>query len=151
MTCREIMTPNPTCCRGDHTIDQAAQLMKEEDVGLLPVVMDDSGKLIGVLTDRDIVMKVVAGSRDAQSTEVSDVMTANPMACRPQDTSEAALEIMKAHQVRRVPVVDEAGLVVGIIAQADVATRLGRPEQTGKVVQAISEDDRRIAGEPGVV
>jgi CBS domain-containing protein len=132
-------------------VDQAAQLMKEEDVGLLPVVMDDSGKLIGVLTDRDIVMKVVAGSLDPQSTEVGEVMTANPLACRPQDASEAALDIMRTHQVRRVPVVDEAGLVVGIIAQADVATRLGRPEQTGRVVQAISEDDRPITREPGVM
>lgn len=71
MTCAEVMTPNPTCCTADQTIDEAAQMMRGVDVGLLPVVTDRSSKLIGVLTDREIVMKVVTANRDARSTTVS--------------------------------------------------------------------------------
>lgn len=143
MTCEEMMTPNPTCCRGDDTIDKAAHLMTIEDVGLLPVVTEQSGKLIGVLTDRDIVVKVVAKDRDARSTVVSEVMTGDPVFCGPEDPIDAALQRMATHQVRRIPIVDTRGIIVGIISQADVATRLGQPAQTGQVVEAISEADER--------
>lgn len=148
MTCGEMMTPNPTCCRSDYTVDQAAQLMKTEDIGLVPVVSDRSAKLIGVLTDRDIVVKVVAGGRDARATTVGEVMTPNPVACTPEDATETALERMATNQVRRIPIVDGRGVILGIIAQADVATRFGSPEQTGQVVEAISETDERTIAIP---
>lgn len=148
MTCGEMMTPNPACCPGDYTIDQAAQLMKAKDVGLVPVVTDRSAKLIGVLSDRDIVLKVVAGDRDVRSTTVSEVMTPNPVVCHPDESTDAALERMATNQVRRIPIVDDQGVIVGIIAQADVATRLGRPEQTGQVVEAISESYERTISIP---
>lgn len=148
MTCGEMMTPNPTCCQGDATVDQAAQLMKADDIGLIPVVSEPLAKLIGVLTDRDIVLKVVASGRDPRSTAVREVMTPNPVVCRPEDSTAAALELMASNQVRRMPIVDGRGAILGIIAQADVATRLGSPEQTAQVVEAISESDERTLVNP---
>jgi CBS domain-containing protein len=138
MTCAELMTPSPTCCQPGHTVVEVAEIMKREDVGLIPVV-DERNKLIGVLTDRDIVMKVVADGRDARGTAVSEVMTTEPASCQEQDLVETVLQQMAAHQVRRMPIVDGAGTIVGIVSQADVATRLANPRDTGEVVQAISE------------
>ncbi len=137
-TCGELMTPSPSCCRADVTVDQVAELMKRDDVGLIPVVSDKSQKLVGVITDRDIAVKVVANHRDPMSTIVSEVMTEDPICCRPQESAEALMELMASNQVRRIPIVDDRGVIMGIVAQADLATRLGRPEQTGQVVEAIS-------------
>ncbi len=132
------MTPSPACCTADHTTADAAELMKREDVGLVPVVSED-GKLIGVLTDRDIVLKVIADGRDPRSTAVTEVMSSSPVSCLPQESVEAVMELMASRQVRRIPIVDRDGSLVGIVAQADVATRIANPEETGQVVQAISE------------
>jgi CBS domain-containing protein len=138
MTCGELMTPSPTCCQPGHTIVEVAEIMKREDVGLVPVI-DESSKLIGLLTDRDIVMKVVADGRDPRGTAVSEVMTTETASCLEQDSVETVMQRMASHQVRRIPIVDSAGTIVGIVAQADVATRLANPRETGEVVQAISE------------
>jgi CBS domain-containing protein len=139
MTCAEVMTPSPTCCQPQHTAVEAAELMQREDVGLVPVVSESSAKLIGVLTDRDIVLKVVAAGRDPRGTAVSEVMTIDPIACFPQESVETVMELMATRQVRRIPIVDKDGSILGIVAQADIATRLSQPEETGQVVQAISE------------
>jgi CBS domain-containing protein len=139
MTSAELMTPSPTCCQPQHTIVEVAEIMKREDVGLVPVVEGPSNKLIGVLTDRDIVMKVVADGRDPRATAVSEVMTTGPIACQEHDSVETVMQQMASHQVRRIPIVDKDGAVVGIVAQADIATRLAQPRETGEVVQAISE------------
>jgi CBS domain-containing protein len=134
------MTPSPTCCQPNHTAVEAAELMQREDVGLVPVVAGEKkGKLIGVLTDRDIALKVVAAGRDPRGTAVSEVMTTDPVTCLPEETIETAMELMASRQVRRVPIVDSDGTIVGIVAQADIATRLANPSETGQVVQAISE------------
>lgn len=138
-TCAEVMTPSPTACNPHHTAIDAAELMRREDCGLIPVVSDDGKKLIGVLTDRDIVIKVVAEGRDPRSTAVGDVMTSDVVTCLPQESVEMAMEQMATRQVRRVPIVDSDGSLVGILAQADVATRIGTTQETGQVVQAISE------------
>jgi CBS domain-containing protein len=139
MTCAELMTPSPTCCQPQHTIIEVAEIMKREDVGLVPVAEDGNHKLIGVITDRDIVMNVVAEGRDPRGTAVSEVMTNNPCACQEQDSIETVMQQMAVHQVRRIPIVDNAGAIVGIVSQADIATRLANPRETGEVVQAISE------------
>jgi CBS domain-containing protein len=140
MTCAEVMTPSPTCCQPQHTTVEAAELMQREDVGLVPVVADENmTKLIGVLTDRDIVLKVVAAGRDPRGTAVSEVMTTDPISCLPQESIEAVMELMASRQIRRVPIVDSDGTIVGIVSQADIATRLSDPTETGQVVQAISE------------
>ncbi len=139
MTCGELMTPSPTCCQPQHTINEVAEIMKREDVGLVPIVEESTNKLIGVLTDRDIVMKVVADDRDPRGTAVSEVMTNDPCACQEQDSIETVMQQMAAHQVRRIPIVDRDGSIVGIVSQADIATRLSNARETGEVVQAISE------------
>jgi CBS domain-containing protein len=139
MTCGELMTPAPTCCQPQHTVVEAAEMMQREDVGLVPVVSEGNTKLVGVLTDRDIVLKVVAAGRDPRGTAVSEVMTTDPVACRAEESIEAVLDVMASHQVRRIPIVDKAGAIIGIVSQADIATRLSSPKETGEVVQAISE------------
>jgi CBS domain-containing protein len=139
MNAGELMTPAPTCCQPQHTVVEVAEIMQREDVGLVPVVEEGTNKLIGVITDRDIVMKVVAGERDARGTAVSEVMTTDPCSCQEQDSIENVMQQMASRQVRRIPIVDSGGAIVGIVAQADIATRLSNPRETGAVVQAISE------------
>lgn len=139
MTCAEVMTPSPTTAKPQHTATEAAEAMRREDCGLVPVV-SDSNKLIGVLTDRDIVIKVVAEGRDPRGTAVSEVMSTDLVTCLPQETIETAMEQMATRQVRRIPIVESDGSLVGIVAQADIATRLSSPQHTGQVVQAISEE-----------
>jgi CBS domain-containing protein len=97
---------------------------------------------VGIVTDRDVVTKVVAGNRDVASATVSDAMTPNPAVCHEDDELERAVALMADRQVRRLPVVDDAGRLSGIIAQADVATRGDRDERTGELVEAISEPSK---------
>lgn len=139
-TCRDVMTADPVCCLGNETVDKAAQVMKNEDVGPVPVVESrESGRLIGIVTDRDLALKVVAPGRDSRSTKIEEVMTRNPMACHAEDDLQMALNAMAEYQVRRIPVVDRDNVIVGIIAQADVATRAENPRQTAQVVEEISK------------
>jgi CBS domain-containing protein len=133
------MTPSPTVCQPQHTAIEAAELMKREDCGLVPVV-SESGKLVGVLTDRDIVVKVVAEGRDPRNTAVSEVMSTEVATCLPQETIQTAMEQMATRQVRRIPIVERDGSLIGIVAQADIATRVASSQETGQVVQAISEE-----------
>ena len=138
--CSEVMTRDPSCCLPSDTVDKVAQLMKAEDVGPVPIVEDQAAKkLVGIVTDRDLAIKVVAEGRDPASTRVEEVMTRDPVTCRPDDDLQKALDIMSQQQVRRVPIVDENGGIVGIIAQADIATRTEEPEKTEDVVESISQ------------
>jgi CBS domain-containing protein len=137
--CKDIMTPNPVFCLPSEGVTKAAELMKKEDVGPIPVVADASSKrLIGIVTDRDIVVRVVAEGRDPRTSSLEDVMERSVVTCHPEDDVEQLLETMASHRVRRVPVVDDSGALLGIIAQADVATRLHHPESVSKVVEEIS-------------
>lgn len=139
-TCNEVMTPNPACCVGKDTVEQAAMLMKNEHVGPIPVVEDeDSKKLIGIVTDRDLVLKVIAAHKDPYMTRVDEVMTRDPISCHPQDDLTDAMEAMSVNQVRRIPVVDDNHCVIGIISQADVAIRNDSMKKTAEVVMGISQ------------
>jgi len=138
--CAEVMTQEPVCCEAGDSIARAAQLMKSEDVGAVPVVESKSGRqLVGIITDRDIVVKVIAEGRDIEGASVRDAMTQNPVTVREEDDVNRALSAMADRKVRRIPVVDGKGSLRGIIAQADVATRLHRDKTTGDLVEAISE------------
>lgn len=140
MKCREIMTKEPTCCLPGDTVDQAAQLMKDEDVGPVPVVADQQTKrLLGIVTDRDLAVKVVAEARQIAAVTVEEVMTRNPVTCHADDDLQKAIDAMEKHQVRRIPVVDDDNRIIGIIAQADIATRAHEPETTAEVVEEISK------------
>ncbi len=121
MQVRKMMSSNPACVTPDDTVRDAARLMKEHDCGLIPVVeSQDSKRLVGVVTDRDIAVRVVSEGKGAD-TAVSRVMSRDP-SCASPDTDVSEVErIMSERQVRRVPVVDSAGRLEGIIAQADLA------------------------------
>jgi CBS domain-containing protein len=138
--CSEVMTREPVCCEPGDPVSRVADKMRQHDVGSLPVVDSHSSKrLVGIVTDRDLVTKVVANHRNVESATVGDAMTPNPASVRENDDVERAMSLMAERQVRRMPVVDESGRLSGIIAQADVATRIQRDETTGQLVEAISE------------
>ena len=138
--CRDVMTKDPASCQPTDSITKVAGLMKGEDVGSVPVVESaDSRRLTGIITDRDIVVKVIAAGGAADSTTVRDAMTPNPASCRETDDVDQAVKLMKERQVRRMPIVDAEGRLTGIIAQADVATRVNKDSKTGELVEAISE------------
>lgn len=140
MICSEIMTKNPEYCLPSDTVLKAAQLMKSEDVGPIPIVADNDGrKLTGIVTDRDLAIKVIAEARDPNTTLLEDVMSDNVVSCNENDDVNKVLKLMEDNQVRRIPVVGNNDQLLGIIAQADVATRLGQPGTTGHVVEQISE------------
>jgi CBS domain-containing protein len=139
-TCGDVMTRNVVCCVPEDTVEDAARIMKREDVGPVPVCKDpDSRRLVGIVTDRDLAMKVIAEGRDPRRTRVADVMSKDLVTCREEDSVEEATSAMSRHQIRRIPIVDDSNCVIGIIAQADVATRMGEPEKTGDVVEEISK------------
>ena len=140
MKCADIMTKDPSCCVPTDTAATVAKTMKRENVGSIPVCESrNSRKLIGIVTDRDLALHVVAEARDAAGTLVKDVMSIEPFACNPQDDLQEALDVMQSRQVRRIPVVDSRGQLLGIIAQADVATRGDQPEKTAQTVEQISQ------------
>jgi CBS domain-containing protein len=140
MKCKEIMTKDPTCCLPGDTVDQAAQLMKDEDVGAVPVVADQQTKrLLGMITDRDLAVKVVAEARQIAAVKVEEVMTRNPVTCHADDDLQTAIVSMEKHQVRRIPVVDDKNQIIGIISQADIAIRAHEPGKTAEVVEEISK------------
>jgi CBS domain-containing protein len=114
--------------------------MKSDDVGAVPIVESKAtGKVVGIITDRDIVLRVLAAGRAVDGASVRDAMTQNPVTVREDDDVNRALSAMADRKVRRLPVVDASGRLCGIIAQADIATRLHRDKTTGDLVEAISE------------
>lgn len=138
--CKDVMTRNPVSARPEDTVASVARLMKENDIGPVPIVEDQKSKrLVGIVTDRDLALKVVAEGRDPQTTPVKQVMTTSIITCRGDDDIETALDAMSTQQLRRIPVVDDGNMLLGIIAQADIATRMNEPEKTAEVVKDISE------------
>ena len=139
MNCSELMTWNPAFCLPEDTAVTAAMLMKKHNVGSIPVVSDRNEKgLIGILTDRDLTIRVVAEQRDYYKTHVSDVMSENVTACRATDDSDEVVDAMAKRQIRRVPVVDNNNRLVGIISQADLAGHM-KSRAVGQLVEEISE------------
>jgi CBS domain-containing protein len=132
---KDVMTSNPCTIDAGKSVAYAAKMMREEDVGLAPIVEGD--KLIGMLTDRDIAIRVVAEGRNPDQVKVADVASKQVVTIDPQQDLEDALRIMAKHQVRRLAVVEEDGKLVGVVAQADVA-REGDDKQTGELVEEIS-------------
>ena len=133
---RETMTADPTAVETDRTVAQAAEFMAKENVGSLPVT--ENGELVGIVTDRDLVVQVVARGLDPNSVNVADVYTEKPVVATPDEPLDQALQRMAEEQVRRLPVVSD-GRLVGILAQADVA-RSADAESTGHMVEEISQE-----------
>jgi CBS domain-containing protein len=131
------MTPDPTCVREDQTLAEAARMLRDLDVGSLPICGNDD-RLKGMLTDRDIVVKCIAGGGDPKTATAGSLAEGKPVTIGADDDIREALEMMQQYQVRRLPVIDGHDLV-GIISQADVALALSATE-TAETVAEISEE-----------
>ena len=140
LKCNGIMSESPTVCVPSDSVVEVARLMKDSDVGSIPVVKDRSDmELIGIVTDRDLTVRVLAEGLDPAATTVVDVISRDLVTVGPDDDVERAMDAMGEHQVRRIPVVDGDNRIVGIIAQADIAARMEAPAKTAEVVEEISK------------
>ncbi len=135
MHIRDVMTANPTCVSPDDSIQNAARIMRDEDTGVVPVV--ENGRPVGIVTDRDIVVRAVA--EDGQLNRcIRDIVTGNIVSASPDMSTREAAELMSEHQVRRLPVVENDRLV-GIVSIGDLAVKEGRDSRVGDALQHISE------------
>lgn len=136
---RDVMTPDPACCTPNMTIDQVARLMAHNDCGEIPVV-DATDQPVGVITDRDIVCRVVADGKNPVGYTAGEFMTRPVVTVRLDAPLDVIVSTMEQHRIRRVPVVNEEGSLVGIIAQADVAQKAGEHE----VAELVREVSRHV-------
>lgn len=135
---RDVMTPDPVCCSPGTTLDQVAQLMVKNNCGEIPII-DTSDQLIGVITDRDIVCRVVAEGKNPMAHTVESCMTSSVVTVRADASIDEVIAIMEDHQIRRVPVVDDSGFCAGIISQADIAA-VEPPNTTAEFLWEVSRD-----------
>ena len=134
---RDVMTSQPVTVRRSESVKSAAELMQQQDVGSLPVV-DEGGSLVGMVTDRDIVIRAVAAGLDAEATQVEEILTSPTVQVRPDDSLDMALELMAKYRVRRLPVAYNDVQVVGVLSQADIAHE-AKDKKAGQVLEAISQ------------
>ncbi len=144
MKIQDIMTRDPSCVTADASVREAAQVMKREDVGIVPVVDGQSKRqLVGVVTDRDIAVRCIADGKDG-TCRVRDVMSTDDLAtCRESDDVDNVMNAMRTEKVRRIPIVDERGSLVGIVSQADVLRKTQDANRAGQTVERISEPGGR--------
>jgi CBS domain-containing protein len=135
---RDVMTLDPTCCTPHTTLDQVAKMMVQNNCGEIPVV-DVADRPIGVVTDRDIVCRVVADGKNPMAHTAESCMSAPAVTVQADEAIEQVVATMEKHQIRRVPVVDERGCCAGIISQADVA-RVEPLSEIGELVREVSRD-----------
>jgi CBS domain-containing protein len=134
--CRDIMTRSVTTASPEMTLREAAALLRETDVGALPVVKD--GKLLGIITDRDIVVRAVAEGKDSNSVTAAEVMTAKVFSAQPDTFVFEVIRLMGDKQIRRVPVITEAGEICGMIAMADIALEMEDEREIAETLEDIS-------------
>lgn len=140
MTVATVMTPNPACCTPNSSLTEVARLMVDNDCGEIPVVEDMIGrKLAGVITDRDIAIRIVAKGKNSADAKAIDCMTTPCVAVGPDTSLDDCCEVMETNKIRRVPVVDDKGGVVGIVSLADVV-RNAAAATTAAVVKEVSTD-----------
>lgn len=146
MNAEQIMTAQPACCTPDDSIREVARLLKEQDCGCIPVIEDrESRKLVGVVTDRDLVCRGLAEGKGADAL-VRDVASFGPSCCAIDDDVEDVERIMAERQVRRVPVIDADGCCVGIISQADLVRARGPVLADREVIRVIERVSEPLAG-----
>jgi CBS domain-containing protein len=143
----EVMSDRPRAVTEETPVREAVRLMEEEDVGSLPVVRDGA-RLVGIVTDRDVALRVVGRGLDPETTHVGEIASTDLVAVTPEQDLDKALELMAREQVRRLPVIAGENELVGMLAQADLA-RLGKDKDAGQVVDAISQPPRgpRVSGD----
>jgi CBS domain-containing protein len=139
MLVKQVISKNIFFCTPSDTAQTAARTMKENGVGALPVVSDSvNRKLEGIITDRDLCCGIVATAKLAEGTKVADLMTRAPITCAPENTLEDCEELMKSHQIRRLPVINKNGQCIGMIAQADIALH-APPAKVARTLAEISK------------
>jgi CBS domain-containing protein len=134
------MTRDPSCCVATDPASKAASIMRDEDTGIVPVIDNEQTlRLVGVVTDRDLCMNVVAEARDPRSVAVEACMTQPVVTCSPSDSVTKVTELMRQNMIRRVPIVDEQGRLQGIVSMADVVNQGElKPAETHETLQKIS-------------
>ena len=144
MRIKHVMTKDPTCCVPSDTAQCAAKIMRDEDTGVVPIIENEqSRKVIGIVTDRDLCMNIVAEGRDPRTTQVHESMTTTVVSCSSQDSADMATEIMRENQIRRIPVVDEHHQLLGIVAMADIVGRANlRTTETHETLKTVSAPTR---------
>jgi CBS domain-containing protein len=134
---RDIMTANPSTVSEKDTIRDVARIMADQDTGVVPVV--DGKKIVGMITDRDIVVRLVAQGKDPAAARVHEAMTNSVRSVREDSSVDEVMEMMSNAQVRRVPVVDRNDELVGIVSFGDIATETNKSGKVGKAIEEISE------------
>jgi len=145
MKCQEIMTRSLKSVWVSSTAMQAARIMKNDNVGILPVMDDKTHKLVGMVTDRDLCLGVIADEKKPSEVKVSEFMNAKVIFCHPDDDIHNAESLMKAYQVRRIAVVDQNGFCVGIISAADLALKITEAQEFFETVKEISKPKKFAA------
>ena len=140
---RDLMTPGPACCTANTSVDEIAKLMVQNDCGEIPIV-DTADHVIGVVTDRDIVCRVVAQGKNPIGHTAEECMSKSVVTVHPETPVEEVIATMEQHQIRRVPVVVDGGCCAGIISQADVA-RIGPEHQVAELVREVSQEPGRAS------
>lgn len=139
MKVKEIMTRYPVCCLPQDTAQSVAQLLRDEDIGSVPVIADrESQRLEGIITDRDLCCQIIAAGLDPKTTPIGPYITRNLVMCRPEQSLDSCERLMRTHRVRRMPIVDDQARCVGILSQADLA----RSEEATKVHITVAEISR---------
>lgn len=139
---RDVMSAQPAYLSSDESIQRAAQLMQQLDVGSLPVC--DGRRLTGIVTDRDITVRCTAAGHDPAKTRVGDAMSSDPLWCTEDDAIEDACHKMAEHQVRRIPVVDRDHQLVGMVSLGDLAVKSDDPKGTTEALKDISQPSHGI-------
>ena len=149
MTCRELMTASPVTCTPEDNVLVAAELMGLENVGVLPIVSKYSKReLVGILTDRDIALRAAEPGRSLDAIPVGEIMTRHPVTCRVTESEIQAMALMGAHQLRRLPVLDEAGALAGMISIADIVAKVPDVESVAHLVGQVSQPSARVTHAP---
>ena len=139
MKIREIMSRDPACCVLTDTAQSVAKILCDRKIGSMPVVADQqSRKLVGVITDRDLCCSVIAQAMNPKTTTIENLITLFPLTCREGEDIETCERLMQEHQVRRIPIMDAEDRVIGIVAHADLALK-DKPERVSKTVAEISK------------
>jgi len=134
---RDVMTPNPECVTEKDSLRDVARIMKDQDTGVVPVV-DGGRKIIGMITDRDIVVRCVAEGKNPLEAHVNDVMSKSVRKVREDQTVNDVIGLMKSSEIRRVPVVNQRDEIVGIVSMGDIATESSERGKVGDAMQDIS-------------
>lgn len=142
MLIRNVMTKMPACCRPSDTLDHVARMMRDRDCGEIPVC--DGAKIVGVITDRDITIRAVAAGKTPIAVLAGEVMTLNVCTIREDEKLDSALAVMEEELVRRLPVVDDDGKIVGIVSQADLVAKMPSLK-VARLMKAVSKKTRRQA------